>query len=125
MARRRVEDTHIQAGRRQSSLEHANGFAVSAGLRYHKPMRKTYKYRIYLTNGQRGILDRMLAECRWVYNRMLEAHAFAYEHSLKCNRYDLINLLPQWKESRPSLNLVHSQVLQNVASRLDLAFQAL
>jgi IS605 OrfB family transposase len=87
-------------------------------------MRKTYKYRIYLTNGQQRILNTMLEECRWVYNQMLEAHEFAYEHSLKCNRYDLINLLPGWKESRPSLKLVHSQVLQNIALRLDLAFQA-
>ncbi len=87
-------------------------------------MRKTYKYRIYLTNGQRRILNRQLEECRWVYNQMLEAHEFAYENSLKRNRYDLINLLPGWKESRPSLKLVHSQVLQNIAIRLDLAFQA-
>src|ERR671930_1039344 len=87
-------------------------------------MRKTYKYRIYLTNGQRRVLNQQLEECRWVYNQMLEAHEFAYEHSLKCNRYDLINLLPQWKESRSSLKLVHSQVLQNIAIRLDLAFQA-
>jgi putative transposase len=87
-------------------------------------MRKTFKYRVYLTNGQRRILERQLAECRWVYNQMLEAHEFAYEHSLSCNRYDLINLLPGWKQSRPSLKLVHSQVLQNIAIRLDLAFQA-
>lgn len=87
-------------------------------------MRKTYKYRIYLTNGQRRLLNTMLEECRWVYNQMLEAHAFAYEHSLTCNRYDLINLLSGWKEQRPSLKLVHSQVLQNVAIRLDLAVQA-
>src|ERR1041384_3162324 len=87
-------------------------------------MRKAYKYRIYLTNGQRRILNTMLEECRWVYNQMLEAHEFAYEHSLKCTRYDLINLLPGWKEARPSLKLVHSQVLQNIAIRIDLAFQA-
>src|SRR5262245_48442371 len=87
-------------------------------------MRKTYKYRVYLTNGQRRILNHQLEECRWVYNQLREAHEFAYQNSLKCNRYDLINLLPQWKESRPSLKQVHSQVLQNIAIRLDLAFQA-
>jgi putative transposase len=87
-------------------------------------MRKTYKYRIYLTNGQKRLLKIQLEECRWVYNQMREAHEFAYHNSLKCNRYDLINLLPGWKESRPSLKLVHSQVLQNIAIRLDLAFQA-
>jgi len=87
-------------------------------------MPKTYKYRVYLTNGQRRILNHQLEECRWVYNQLRQAHEFAYEHSLKCSRYDLINLLPQWKEARPSLKQVHSQVLQNIAIRLDLAFQA-
>src|SRR5436190_13966279 len=33
-------------------------------------------------------------------------------------------MLPLWKQTRPSLKLVHSQVLQNVQVRLDLAFQA-
>src|SRR5262245_65854409 len=33
-------------------------------------------------------------------------------------------MLPQWKEKRLSLRLVHSQVLQNVQVRVDLAFQA-
>src|SRR5262249_25352667 len=33
-------------------------------------------------------------------------------------------MLPGWKEQRPSLKLVHAQVLQNVQVRVDLAFQA-
>src|SRR5690349_370266 len=87
-------------------------------------MRKTYKYRIYLTNGQRRILERQLAECRWVWNQMLEAKKFAYEYSIKCGLFDIQAMLVGWKEKRPSLKLVHSQVLQNIAVRLDLAFQA-
>src|SRR5919108_2698618 len=87
-------------------------------------MRKTYKYRIYLTNGQRRILNTMLEECRWVYNQTVEAREFAYEQSIKCGLYDTQAMLPGWKETRPSLKLVHSQVLQNVQVRVDLAFQA-
>src|SRR5215216_1988060 len=87
-------------------------------------MRKTYKYRIYLTNGQRRILNTMLEECRWVYNQTLEAREFAHENSIKCGLYDTQAMLPGWKEKRPSLKLVHSQVLQNVQVRVDLAFQA-
>lgn len=87
-------------------------------------MRKTYKYRIYLTNGQRRILNTMLEECRWVYNQTLEAREFAYEQSIKCGLYDTQAMLPGWKEQRPALKLVHSQVLQNVQVRVDLAFQA-
>src|SRR6266498_32966 len=87
-------------------------------------MRKTYKYCIYLTNGQRCILNTMLEECRFVYNQTLEAREFAYEQRIKCGLYDTQAMLPDWKESRPSLKLVHSQVLQNVQVRVDLAFQA-
>jgi len=77
-----------------------------------------------LTNGQRRILNTMLEECRWVYNQTLAAREFAYEHSVKCGLYDTQAMLPGWKETRPSLKLVHSQVLQNVQVRVDLAFQA-
>src|SRR5215211_7174485 len=87
-------------------------------------MRKTFKYRIYLQNGQRRILTTMLEECRWVYNQTLEAREFAHENSIKCGLYDTQAMLPGWKETRPSLKLVHSQVLQNVQVRVDLAFQA-
>src|SRR6266545_3933644 len=87
-------------------------------------MRKTYKYRIYLQNGQRRILNTMLEECRWVYNQTLEAREFAYENSIECGLYDTQAMLPGWKETRPSLKLIHSQVLQNVQVRVDLAFQA-
>lgn len=87
-------------------------------------MRKTYKYRIYLHNGQRRILNTILEECRWVYNQTLEAREFAYQQNIKCGLYDTQAMLPSWKESRPSLKLVHSQVVQNVQLRVDLAFQA-
>jgi len=66
----------------------------------------------------------MLEECRWVYNHTLEAREFAYEQRIKCGLYDTQAMLPGWKESRPSLKRVHSQVLQNVQVRVDLAFQA-
>src|SRR6476660_9820861 len=87
-------------------------------------MRKSYKYRIYLHNGQRRILNTMLEECRWVYNQTVEAREFAYHNSITCGLYDTQAMLPGWKEKRPSLKLVHSQVLQNVQVRVDLAFQA-
>jgi putative transposase len=66
----------------------------------------------------------MLEECRLVYNQTLEAREFAYQQSIKCGLYDTQAMLPTWKAKRPSLKLVHSQVLQNVQVRLDLAFQA-
>ncbi len=38
--------------------------------------------------------------------------------------YDTQAMLPIWKLARPSLKLIHSQVLQNISVRVDLAFQA-
>src|SRR5258706_979290 len=42
-------------------------------------MRKAFKYRIYLTKGQRRILEQQLEECRWVYNETLAYRKRAYE----------------------------------------------
>jgi len=87
--------------------------------------RKTFKYRIYLTNGQRRILERQLEECRWAYNETLAERKRAYEERGETlRRYDTQAMLPIWKRVRPTLKLVHSQVLQNVSVRVDLAFHA-
>jgi putative transposase len=88
-------------------------------------MRKAFKYRIYLTLGQRRILSLTLEECRWVYNETLAYRKRAYEEEKRtAHWYETKHLLPLWKETRPSLKLVHSQVLQNITQRVDLAFQA-
>ena len=88
-------------------------------------MRKAFKYRIFLTNGQRRILERQLEECRWVYNETLAERKRAYdERGATLRLYDTINLLPLWKLTRPTLKRVHSQVLQNVCVRVDRAFQS-
>ncbi len=88
-------------------------------------MRKAFKYRIYLTNGQRRILERQLEECRWVYNETLAERKRAYtERGETLQLYDTQAMLPVWKLVRPALKRVHSQVLQNVSVRVDLAFHA-
>src|SRR3954465_15834389 len=88
-------------------------------------MRKAFKYRIYLTNGQRRILAQTLAECRWIYNETLAYRKRAYEEQQhSANWYETKRLLPVWKADRPALKLVHSQVLQNVTERVDLAFRS-
>jgi putative transposase len=88
-------------------------------------MRKAFKYRIYLTNGQRRILEQQLEVCRSVYNQTLAERKRAYQERGESLRlYDTQALLPGWKVERPQLKLVHSQVLQNVQVRVDLAFKA-
>ena len=88
-------------------------------------MRKAFKYRIYLTKGQRRILEQQLEECRWLSNELLATRKRTYEESGASLRlYDLQNMIPGLKVDRPSLTSVHSLVLQNVNIRVDLAFQA-
>ena len=88
-------------------------------------MRKAFKYRIYLTKGQRRILGGQLEECRWVYNETLAYRKRAYEDEQRSvDWYETKRMLPDWKADRPSLKTVHSTILQNVTQRVDLAFQS-
>src|SRR5512141_3135928 len=91
-------------------------------LRY---IRKTFHYRVYPTKAQATTLRRQLDACRWVYNQLLEQRRDYYdEFGVSVSLYDQHPYLVVLKAARPSLTTVHSQVLQNVAVRLDLAFQA-
>jgi len=88
-------------------------------------MRKAFKYRIYLTNGQRRILERQLEACRYLYNETLASRKNAWEQEQRTvDWYETKRALPLLKDMRPSLKLVHSQVLQNVTERVELAFKA-
>ena len=87
--------------------------------------RKSFKYRIYLSNGQRHILEQQLELSRWAYNETLAERKRAYEErGASLRLYDTQALLPVWKLTKPELKLVHSQVLQNISVRVDLAFHA-
>src|SRR5271168_3050663 len=87
--------------------------------------RKTFQYRLSPTPAQETVMNRTLEECRWLYNRLLEERILAYEAcDVSLGLYDQIGRLPRLKAERPSLAAVHSQVLQNVAVRVDLAMKA-
>ena len=88
-------------------------------------MRKAFKYRIYVTKGQRRLLEQQLDVCRWVYNETLAERKRAYEERGESLRlYTTQAMLPVWKRAKPLLKQVQSQVLQNVQVRVDLAFQS-
>jgi putative transposase len=88
-------------------------------------MRKTFNYRLYPNKQQQRLLDQQLEECRWLYNHLLAERRDAWEQRQESLRlYDQQATLPALKAERPVLAGVHSQVLQNVAVRIDLAFQA-
>ena len=70
-------------------------------------------------------LEKTLELCRWVYNDTLAIRKETYEQTGKSlSLYATNKLLTIWKETKPVFGLVHSQVLQNVQERVELAFQA-
>ena len=88
-------------------------------------MRKTFQYRLYPTRQQLKKLEATLEECRWLYNETLAYRKDAWEQRQQyVSWYDSKKRIPILKQERPTLSSVHSQVLQNVTERVELAFQA-
>ncbi len=60
-------------------------------------------------------MEQTLDLCRWTYNKTLEIRKTAWEKEGKSlSKYETNNMLPEWKEAKPELKEVFSQVLQNV-----------
>jgi putative transposase len=86
---------------------------------------KVLRYRLYPTKAQKKVLKDTLELCRWTYNETLATRKNAWESEQKnVSYYDTKKMLTEWKQSKPTLKNVHSQVLQEVVKRVDLAFQA-
>jgi len=83
------------------------------------------KYRLFPSKAQETALNETLAVCRLVYNSLLHERTALHEQGLKSPAYyTQAPAITQWKKDHAELKTVHSQVLQNVAVRVDLAFQA-
>lgn len=88
-------------------------------------MLKAYQYRLYPKKSQVTVLNQTLEQCRMVYNRVLAIRKDAWELEQKhVGYYETKKLLPEWKQEYPSLKNVHSQVLQDVVTRVDKAYTA-
>ena len=88
-------------------------------------MLKSFKYRLRPTKKQEKILLAHIEECRLLYNQLVcdRVQAWQQKHqSLSC--YNQIKTIPLMKQQRPEFRQVYSQVLQQVAVRVDLAFKA-
>jgi len=80
---------------------------------------------MYPSKHQRKALEATLEECRWLYNNTLAYRKEAWEQEQRnVSYYDSKARIPLLKVERPSLKSVHSQVLQNITERVELAFQA-
>lgn len=92
---------------------------------YKDDVRKTYRYRLYPSPAQQRAMVCTLRECRQLYNSLLSERRDAYEQTGESvSLYSQQSRFSQRKANNPALKEVHSQVLQNVAVRIDLAFKA-
>jgi len=83
-------------------------------------VRKSFQFRLRPTKNQAKLLQAQLDECRWLYNELLSQRKIAYkELGATLSKYQQLMFLPILKEERPTLQTVHSQVLQNIVDRLD------
>jgi putative transposase len=88
-------------------------------------LRKTYKYKLKPTPEQERVLDGILWHCRRLYNTALEQRITLYRQrgvTLTC--YQQQAELPDVKAAFPAYGEIHSQVLQDVLTRLDKTYQA-
>jgi putative transposase len=86
---------------------------------------RVFRYRLKPTKAQVTKLNEQLELCRWVYNETLALRKNSFEQEGKSISYfESKRMLPIWKESKPELRSVHSQVLQDVVLRVNLAFSA-
>lgn len=87
-------------------------------------IKRTYRYRLYLTSAQITYFENVFSMCRHLYNWSLEERIQAYETEKRTVTYlEQQNSLPALKKVRPWFKSVYSLVLQDVLRRLDLAYQ--
>ena len=85
---------------------------------------KTYRFRIYPTDAQIDMLNSTLELCRQLYNAMLQQRIYAFRSGMRVSYNSQQDELPELKNAFPEYRSIHSQVLQDVARRLDKAFDS-
>ncbi|MEM0139115.1 MAG: RNA-guided endonuclease TnpB family protein [Ferroplasma sp.] len=86
-------------------------------------MTRTYKFRLYPSAEQKRLLDRQLNLCRELYNAFLEQRIIAHKMEKRINYNYQQDQIPELKKAFPEYNNIHSQVLQDVARRVDRAYE--
>jgi len=85
---------------------------------------KGFKYQLRLTPEQESLCNQIAGSCRYVYNRGLALKKELWEKKKEnLSRFDLDNLLTEWKKELDWLSLAPSQSLQQVNKDLDQAFR--
>jgi putative transposase len=88
-------------------------------------VRKTFKYKLKPTPDQERTMAFVVRRCRELYNAALQERRDAWQKcGVSVSAAGQSAQLPAVKEVRPDYRDIHSQVLQDVLTRLDRAFQA-
>jgi|GraSoi_2013_60cm_1033757.scaffolds.fasta_scaffold08541_3 putative transposase len=88
-------------------------------------VRKTFKYKLKPTPQQERTMAFVVRRCRELYNAALQERRDAWRMcGVSITAASQGTQLPDIKAVRPEYRDIHSQVLQDVLSRLDRAFQA-
>ena len=85
-----------------------------------KTIKRSYRFRIYPNPSQKELIEKTLGCCRQVYNDFLSMCIESYEadKNYLIKKYDLINLLPEYKKTFPYLKEVDSIALQQTVIHL-------
>src|SRR5215469_10576700 len=88
-------------------------------------VRKTFKYKLLPTAEQEGAMEFVVRRCRELYNAALEERREAWHlRQVSITVAGQSAQLPDIKQARTDYQDIHAQVLQDVLTRLDRAFQA-
>jgi putative transposase len=88
-------------------------------------LRKTFKYKLKPTLEQERTMEFVLRCCCELYNAALQERRDAWQKSgMSVSSFDQSAQLPGVKEARPEYRDINAQVLQDMLTRLDRAFQA-
>ena len=85
-------------------------------------MMRAYRFRIYPSSRQIHMLNSTLDLCRELYNAMLQQRIYSYRSGKKVCCKSQQNELPELKDAFPEFRNIHSLAIQDVARRLDKAF---
>ncbi|MBO6261083.1 MAG: transposase [Bacilli bacterium] len=83
-------------------------------------IKRTYRFRLYPDNYQKELIEKTLGCSRQIYNAFLSLCKSEYEKDSKYSvkKFDLIKLLPKYKEEYPYLKEVDSIALQQTVIHL-------
>ena len=89
-------------------------------IMYQKRIKRTYRFRIYPNPSQKELIEKTLGCSRQVYNDFLSMCIESYnaDHNRLINKYELIKLLPEYKETFPYLKEVDSVAVQQTVIHL-------